>query len=478
MEPTLKMKNKFPLICALCSLLFASFPSARAQTLWDKRINLGRNETANALIQSSDGGYLLVGSINEPNSALQDILVVKTNASGDTLWTRIFPGVYSESATCLAASSDGGYFVGGNVQVTVPNIPVQTDWMLMKLTASGDTAWTRTLRYPANDQLFRLMPDGSGGVIAAGYRDIAGYAIGAYSRYSETGVLTQNSNFTGITAIIQDGFLDDAGRLFLAGSSFSQTHDFTIFEFPIGGTNPIFHRLPMAPMAEYASRINPLADGGYIVSGAGGFNQNMKPLLVRVDQNFDTVWTRRWSDLAAPTHSQTYGARSVVNTQGQIYMSFTDNAPGGDLQGRFMTVSPTGELTRSFLFGFSGADLIFDLILNENQQPVVCGTTIEPSGTNSDIWLSLPDPNFVTGVSNPTPVRTDLLLHPNPASAYLSWPGMEEAGPVAIWDNMGKAVDVVQPLQHGLDIRHLPSGLYQLQAKTPGGWKQARFRKD
>lgn len=86
----------------------------------------------NSVYPVSDGGYIATGT-NE------QLWVLRTNSVGDTAWTRTF-GV-SGSGFCARQTTDGGYIVTGTIQ---PDAETTDDLCLIKLTAQGDTSWIKT----------------------------------------------------------------------------------------------------------------------------------------------------------------------------------------------------------------------------------------------------------------------------------------------------------------------------------------------
>jgi len=67
----------------------------------------------NAVEQTSDGGYIVTGSQGAPSST-SDVFLIKTNALGDTLWTRAFGGADSEGAWSVKQTTDDGYIVSAS----------------------------------------------------------------------------------------------------------------------------------------------------------------------------------------------------------------------------------------------------------------------------------------------------------------------------------------------------------------------------
>src|SRR4051812_25535699 len=59
---------------------------------------------------TSDGGYICTGYTQSYGTGTQDIYLVKTKASGDTLWSRIYGSqTFNDAASSVEQTFDGGY---------------------------------------------------------------------------------------------------------------------------------------------------------------------------------------------------------------------------------------------------------------------------------------------------------------------------------------------------------------------------------
>jgi hypothetical protein len=66
---------------------------------------------------------------------------VKTNSSGDTIWTRTNGGINTERAFFLSQMSDGNYLIGGYTNSF--GTGSEDDWLIIA-DENGDTLWTQT----------------------------------------------------------------------------------------------------------------------------------------------------------------------------------------------------------------------------------------------------------------------------------------------------------------------------------------------
>ena len=93
---------------------------------------------------TADGGHILIGYTASFGLGYMDVWLLKLNADGDTLWTKTFGGDNYDLGRSVRQTPDGGYFVLCNINYGFND----TGLTLMKTDANGDTLWTR--RYCEN----------------------------------------------------------------------------------------------------------------------------------------------------------------------------------------------------------------------------------------------------------------------------------------------------------------------------------------
>ncbi len=73
----------------------------------------------NSVIQTSDGGFALTGSIHGTNN--NDIIVIKTDTFGDSLWSWTFDGYgLNDKGNCIIETNDNCLLIGGYLNYTPP----------------------------------------------------------------------------------------------------------------------------------------------------------------------------------------------------------------------------------------------------------------------------------------------------------------------------------------------------------------------
>jgi hypothetical protein len=99
--------------------------------------------TIESVYKSSDGGYLLSGMIYNPDTRY-DILVIKTDANGDSLWTWIYDGYgYQDKSKKIIENYIGDIFVSGRFEA-FNRIYYQ---FLLKLNGNGELIYLLNEEY-------------------------------------------------------------------------------------------------------------------------------------------------------------------------------------------------------------------------------------------------------------------------------------------------------------------------------------------
>lgn len=111
--------------------------------LWTKTFGRTGDTEAYSVIQTSDGGYALVGKSNAYSDAGEyDFMLVKTDSSGNQQWLKTFGGAGGDSeAKSVVQTSDGGYVLAGATNAY--GLGGYDAW-LIKTDSSGNLIWTRT----------------------------------------------------------------------------------------------------------------------------------------------------------------------------------------------------------------------------------------------------------------------------------------------------------------------------------------------
>jgi hypothetical protein len=115
---------------------------------WYKRIGGPDRDQAYCIEQTSDNGFIIVGSTFSYGYGYRDIYLIKTNENGDTLFTKTYGGYNTDNAYSVKQTSDGGFIIIGET-ISFNSGQHYYDVYLIKTNAGGDTLWTK--RYGGED---------------------------------------------------------------------------------------------------------------------------------------------------------------------------------------------------------------------------------------------------------------------------------------------------------------------------------------
>jgi hypothetical protein len=242
----------------LLALFLASF--GQAKQTWIKTYGGATSEEGNSVQQTSDGGYIIAGG-TEPSYAAGsgDVYLVKTNASGDTLWTRTYGGKGDDRGNAVQQTVDGGYIVAGYTE------SFGHDVYLVKTNAAGDTLWTRTYGGTGIDAGRAVQQTKDGGYLVAGQSDV--YLVRTNASGDTLWTRTYGGKGYDFGYAVQQ--TSDRGCV-IAGytTSFGAGDNdvYLIGTNPSGGT--LWTRTYGGPERDEGYSVQQTKDGGYVITGS------------------------------------------------------------------------------------------------------------------------------------------------------------------------------------------------------------------
>jgi Secretion system C-terminal sorting domain len=283
-------------------ILFIIFLNSvsNAQTTFQKVYGGTTTDNGNYVVQTTDGGYIIAGTTTSIGEGGRDVYVVKTNAAGDVQWTKTFGGATdNEYGYCVQQTSDGGYIVSGDAAFN--GFSGEIDFYLIKLTATGDTSWTKTYGGNGFESAFAVRQTSDGGYImcgqtpAFGTNNFKAYLI----KVNTTGDITWSKAYDsyGYATGKDVQQTADGGYIFLGETDidFDGSGDLYLIKTDALG-NPTWSRAIGAADTEEASEVKQTPDGGYIVTGsaygAGSLSRDM--LLLKTNSLGVTEWAKTY----------------------------------------------------------------------------------------------------------------------------------------------------------------------------------------
>ncbi|MCJ7570862.1 MAG: right-handed parallel beta-helix repeat-containing protein, partial [Candidatus Thermoplasmatota archaeon] len=81
--------------------------------IWDKTFGGIDNDYGHSVQQTIDGGYIITGWTSSYGTGNDDVWLIKTNVKGDKVWDRTFGGTEWENGYSVQQTSDRGYIITG-----------------------------------------------------------------------------------------------------------------------------------------------------------------------------------------------------------------------------------------------------------------------------------------------------------------------------------------------------------------------------
>ncbi len=137
-------------------------------TLWTKTYGGSDWDFGYSIEPTTDGGYIIAGGTYSFGKGNEDMYIVKTDSTGDTLWTKTYGGINDDEAKSIKQTNDGGYILTG---ITKSFGDVNGDIYVIKTNSMGDTLWTKTYGSNGNDESNQIIETSGGGYMLAGYTE-------------------------------------------------------------------------------------------------------------------------------------------------------------------------------------------------------------------------------------------------------------------------------------------------------------------
>jgi hypothetical protein len=142
--------------------------------MWNHTYGGPREDWPYCVRQTADSGYLVTGYTTQSNG-YTDAWLLKTDASGDSLWSVIYGGPTThEFGTSVLPTSDGGCVVVGGAQMNGGPPTVSQAWMF-RTDGEGNVLWSCDFGGPSYDMAWDVLQTADGGYVLAGYT----YSFGA-----------------------------------------------------------------------------------------------------------------------------------------------------------------------------------------------------------------------------------------------------------------------------------------------------------
>jgi len=316
--------------------------------VWDKTFGGNSCDCANSLIQTTDGGYAVAGETYSYGAGNADFWIIKLDSSGNKKWDKTYGGSDGDYATSLIQTTDGGYAVVGE---TCSFGAGGRDLWVVKLDNQGNREWDKTLGTVKYDYANALIQTTDGGYAVAGGTESysAGSADFWVIKLDNQGNREWEKTFGGSDwdmaySLIQtkDGGYAVAGGIFSYGE---EEEDFWVIKLDINGKK-VWDKTFGGSSWDIATALIQTKDGGYAVAGitesfgAGGGDF----WVIKLDINGKKVWDKTFGG------SNDDSAWSLIQADDGCYLVAGGASFNGTVRGDFWIIKFSEEARYGTIF--------------------------------------------------------------------------------------------------------------------------------
>ena len=396
----------------LNAVLFAQAPAIQ----WTKTFGGDSSDAGYSIQQTDDGGFIVIGKTRSFGAGNSDVWLIRTDSSGDTLWTQTYGGVATDAGSSVRQISDGGHIIAGTTWSFGAGA---SDVWLIRTDSYGDTLWTQTfgrgsgLPFSGRESGSSAEMTSDGGYIIAGNWG------------------TGNSYFVGNIVLIKTNTNGDSlwmrhfGGNGSRGLSAQQTSD---GGYIIAGHNwynailiktdangdTLWTKMFEGISEVYSNRsVHQTSDGGYVLCRNTLSSDNYDVNLIKTDANGDTLWTKTFGDSG---QDYCYSVQQTTD-EGYVLCGYTNSYGSGDFDAWIIKTDANGDTLWTKNLGGSGADFGFSMQQTSDGGYVLCGYTNSYGAGDANVWLIKLAPDVTTIEENSHVSINDYQLkqnYPNP----------------------------------------------------------------
>ncbi|MDD2889289.1 MAG: T9SS type A sorting domain-containing protein [bacterium] len=292
-------------------------------TLWTRSFGWTGQDEGNSVQQTKDGGYIIVGRTTSFKASLGDVWLIKTDSLGDTLWTKVYGGGYAHTGNSVQQTKDGGYIIIGYTS----SLYTQDIW-LIKTDSVGDTLWTKVFdRNTTTDYAKSVQQTTDNGYVLVGNSEEDVWLVKTDSLGDSLWTKVYGDSCKEYGNSVQQTFDNGyiiAGTKYPYGAGNNNSKAWLIKTDSAGDT--LWTKILGGDSIDNGNSVQETFDKGYIITG-GTYSYgagHMDVWLIKTDINGDTLWTKTFGGLYLD-----YG-KSVQQTKdgGYIITGVTDVYPG------------------------------------------------------------------------------------------------------------------------------------------------------
>jgi len=473
-------------------LIFSQAPIIQ----WQKALGGTKEDYANSVQQTTDGGYIVAGYSKSNdgdvtgNHGSYDYWVIKLNALGSIQWQKSFGGTNDDIASSIQQTTDGGYIVAGksssndgDVTGHHGNLGTYDCW-IVKLDVSGTIQWQKSLGGTDGDWANSIQQTTDGGYIVAGHSgsyngDVTGHhgnndcwivklnTIGTIQWQKSLGG-TQADYANSIEQTTDGGYIV-AGRSSSNDGDVSGNHgygDYWVVKLNATGTIQ-WQKSLGGTQYDVASSIQQTTDGGYIIAGSSisndgnviGNHGGEDYWIVKLSSTGTIQWQK---SLGGTSWDEAYSIQQT--TDGGYIVTGISCSIGGNYL--VVKLDATGAIQWQKSLGGTNLDYAYSIHQTTDGGYIIAGASSSNDGDvtgnhgSNDCWIVKLSAT-ITGVEENS-IQNLISVYPNPSSGNIIIQA-STAGRYSIINELGQTIQQFQlnnSNNYTINIENLSTGIY------------------
>lgn len=491
------------------TFLFLFYSTLAAQSApsieWQKALGGTHGESANAVQQTSDGGYIVAGNSMSNDGDVTgnhgggDYWIVKLNPAGGIQWQKSLGGSNVDDAQSIRQTTDGGYIIAGSSNSSDGDISGNHgnyDYWIVKLDSNGNIQWQKSLGGSSIDMAQSIQQTSEGGYIVAGSSsshdgDVNGnHGGGDYwiVKLDNSGNIQWQKSLGGSSSeqvnSVQQTF--DGGYI-IAGTTVSTDGDITV---SYGNNDFWVVKLDSSGNMQWQQTLGNIGDnigyyaqqtfdGGYIAVGTSFNPSNLESGLpdywvIKLSNNGTIQWDKYFG---GSFHDNAITIRQTPEGE-YIVAGWTASNNGqitnyhGNLDYWIIKLDSSGNLKWEKTLGGSDFEYLTAVELTADNGYIVSGSTGSTSGDVTghhgliDAWVVKLSPEQL-GISE-SQQMTQPNLYPNPAKDFFYADNLSQESNIDITDMSGRKIFSQKYHEKKIKINTsaFSEGIYIVQIKS------------
>ncbi|CAI8305556.1 MAG: Uncharacterised protein [Polaribacter sp. SA4-10] len=378
-----------------------------------------KNDVANAVVKTLDGGAVVLGytqsingNITDKTTENFDFWVLKLDAESNIQWSKTFGGTNDDRGNDIIQTNDGGYAILGystsSDQDVSENAGSQDFWMI-KLNANGSISWSKTFGYTGADFGTTLLQTADNSYLITGVLDVtasggqgnsqrhAGGDIWAI-KLSENGELQWSKYFGGSFTDAPFGVVETEDHNFIiAGSSDSGdvdisnnngSYDFWVLKIASNGSL-LWERSFGGSEIDEGRAITTTNDGNFIIVGdtrsadkdVSNNNGAADVWIIKMNTDGNLIWEKTIGgtsfDVARSVSKTQDGGFIISGSSRSLDNSFTNQGQNDAL---LLKIDSEGNGVWKQTIGGAEIDFFYDAVQFNDASIIAVGETNSSNG--------------------------------------------------------------------------------------------------